>query len=172
MALIKPYKEFHPGFGPEVFLAENATIIGEVRIGAQSSVWYQAVLRGDVGAILIGERSNIQDAAILHCTTGGTPTIVGNDVVVGHRAVLHGCTIEDEVLVGMGAIILDGAVVQKHCIVAAGALVSEGKILESGFLYAGVPAKQIKKISPEQIEMIRYGASAYVEKAKEYLKSR
>ncbi|MEM6344364.1 MAG: gamma carbonic anhydrase family protein [Bacteroidota bacterium] len=171
MALIKPYKEFHPGFGPEVFLAENATIIGEVRIGAQSSVWYQAVLRGDVGAILIGERSNIQDAAILHCTTGGTPTIVGNDVVVGHRAVLHGCTIEDEVLVGMGAIILDGAVVQKHCIVAAGALVPEGKILESGYLYAGVPAKQIKKISPEQIEMIRYGARGYVEKAKEYLKN-
>ncbi|MEL6592876.1 MAG: gamma carbonic anhydrase family protein [Bacteroidota bacterium] len=168
MALLKPYKAYHPSFGPEVFLAENATIIGEVRIGGQSSVWYQAVLRGDVGAIHIGERTNIQDAAILHCTTGRTPTVVGNDVVVGHRAVLHGCTIEDEVLIGMGAIILDEAVVQKHCIVAAGALVPEGKVLESGYLYAGVPAKQIKALSPEQIEMIRYGAKAYVEKAAEY----
>lgn len=164
--MIKSYQQHHPQIAEEVFVAENATVVGEVSIGAQSSIWYQAVLRGDVGAIMIGERTNIQDAAILHCTTGRTPTRVGNDVVVGHRAILHGCTIEDEVLIGMGAIVLDEAVVPKHTIVAAGALVPEGKILESGFLYAGIPAKKLKPLRPQQLQMIKLGAMTYVEKAK------
>jgi carbonic anhydrase/acetyltransferase-like protein (isoleucine patch superfamily) len=168
MPLIKPFKSHQPQIAADVFVAENATIIGEVEIGAQSSIWYQAVLRGDVGAIRIGERTNIQDGAILHCTTGRTPVLVGNDVVVGHRAILHGCTVEDEALIGMGAIVLDEAVVPKHTIIAAGALVPEGKKLESGFLYAGVPAKKLKPLNLQQIQMIRFGALGYVEKAKHH----
>ena len=169
MPIIQAFGPHRPKMAEDVFVAENATIIGEVSIGALSSIWFQAVLRGDVGAIQIGERTNIQDAAILHCTTGRTPTIVGNDVVVGHRAILHGCTIEDEVLIGMGAIILDEAVVPSHTIVAAGALVSEGKQLKSGWLYAGVPAKPLKPLTDQQIQMIRYGAAGYVEKSRIYL---
>ena len=165
MALLKDFGSHTPQIHSTARLAENATVIGEVSIGEQSSVWYQAVLRGDVGAIRIGNRTNIQDAAILHCTTGRTPCIVGDDVVVGHRAVLHGCTIEDEVLIGMGAIILDEAVVPKHCIIAAGALVPEGKKLESGFLYAGVPAKKLKPLRPQQIAMIKMSAAHYAENA-------
>ncbi|MEO0471774.1 MAG: gamma carbonic anhydrase family protein [Bacteroidota bacterium] len=165
MALIKDYQKHSPKIDSTARLAENATVIGEVFIGAQSSIWYQVVLRGDVGAIHIGERTNIQDAAILHCSTGRTPCIVGNDVVVGHRAILHGCTVEDEALIGMGAIVLDEAVVPTHCIVAAGAVVPEGKKLESGWLYAGIPAKKIKAISPQHIAMIKMGAAHYVENA-------
>ncbi|MEO1451249.1 MAG: gamma carbonic anhydrase family protein, partial [Bacteroidota bacterium] len=135
---------------------------------AQSSVWFQAVLRGDVGAIRIGKRTNIQDHALLHCSTGRTPTLVGNDVVIGHRAILHGCTVEDAVLIGMGAIILDEAIVPTHTIVAAGALVTEGKTLESGFLYAGVPARKLKPLTPQQIAGIPTGAAGYVEKAAWY----
>ncbi|WNJ16278.1 gamma carbonic anhydrase family protein [Pontibacter sp. G13] len=168
MALIKSYQSHKPVIASDVFLAENATVIGEVQIGAQSSVWYFAVLRGDVGAIKIGERTNIQDHAMIHCTTGLTPTVIGNDVVVGHRAILHGCTVEDECLIGMGAIVLDEALVPTHTIVAAGALVPAGKQLESGYLYAGIPAKKIKPLTPKHIEMIREGASHYVENARHH----
>lgn len=166
MALIKTYKLFTPKIGASVFLAENATIIGDVEIGEGSSIWYFAVLRGDVGAIRIGERTNIQDGAIVHCTTGLTPAYIGNDCVIGHQAMIHGATIEDEVLIGMGAIVLDEAVVPRHTIVAAGALVSPGSKLESGFLYAGIPAKKIKPLSQHQIDMIRLGAAHYVENGK------
>ncbi len=168
MALIKPFRQYTPIIHETVKLAENATLIGEVSIGAASSVWYNAVLRGDVGAILIGERTNIQDGAILHCTTGRTPCRVGNEVVVGHRAILHGCTVEDQVLIGMGAIILDEAVVPSHTIIAAGALITEGKHLEAGKLYAGVPARPIKDLSEQQIVMIQMGAAHYVEAAGEH----
>lgn len=166
MALIKSYKHHHPQIAIDVFLAENATVIGQVTISAQSSVWYQAVLRGDVGAIRIGKRSNIQDGAILHCSTGRSSCYVGNDVVVGHRAILHGCRVEDESLIGMGAIVLDEAVVPSHTIVAAGALVPEGKVLEAGYLYAGIPAKAIKPLTSQQIQMIKMGAAHYVENGK------
>lgn len=171
MPLIKPYHQHIPQIHPTATLAENATIIGQVSIGAYSSVWYQAVLRGDVDAIIIGERTNIQDAAILHCSTDRTPCIVGNDVVIGHGAMLHGCTIEDEVLIGMGAIILDEALVPQHTIVAAGALVPEGKQLIAGKLYAGVPAKPIKDLTPAHIHMIQSGAVHYVQKGQEHFGS-
>ncbi|MEM7370099.1 MAG: gamma carbonic anhydrase family protein [Bacteroidota bacterium] len=163
MAFIRSFGKHTPKIAPDVFVADSATIIGQVEIGAQSSIWYQAVLRGDVGGIVIGQRSNIQDAAILHCTTGRTPCVVGNDIVVGHRAILHGCRIENEVLIGMGAIVLDEVVVPSHTIIAAGALVPEGKKLQAGFLYAGIPAKPIKPLSPQQIMMIKMGAAHYVE---------
>ncbi|MCI4671207.1 MAG: gamma carbonic anhydrase family protein [Bacteroidia bacterium] len=163
MALIKPYKQFNPVIADDAWLAENASIIGDVEIGSKSSVWYQAVLRGDVGKITIGKESNIQDGAILHTTTHLSTCTVGDRVVVGHRAILHGCKVEDEVLIGMGAIILDLAVVPRHTIVGAGALVTERKQLESGFLYAGVPAKKIKPLSDRQIQMISIGALHYVD---------
>jgi len=163
MALIKPYLHHQPIIAHNVFLAENATLIGEVEIGENSSVWYQAVLRGDVGRITIGRETNIQDAAILHTTTGLSVCEVGDRVTVGHRAVLHGCKVEDEVLIGMGAIVLDNAFLPRHCIVAAGALVKENEVLESGFLYAGLPARKVKAISEKQIQMIQLGALHYVE---------
>ena len=168
MPLLQPYRGIFPVFAPDVFLAENATVIGDVQIGAGSSVWYMAVLRGDVEAIRIGRETNLQDAVIVHCSTGRCPAVVGDRVTVGHRAILHGCTIGDEVLIGMGAIVLDEAVVPPHTIVAAGALVTERMVLETGFLYAGLPAKKIKALSPAQIEGIRQGALHYVEKAQEY----
>ncbi|MEZ4771752.1 MAG: gamma carbonic anhydrase family protein [Bacteroidia bacterium] len=172
MALIKTYKLFSPKIDSSVFLAENATIIGDVEIGEQSSIWYFAVLRGDVGAIRIGKRTNIQDGAIVHCTTGLTPAHIGNDCVIGHQAMIHGATIEDEVLIGMGAIVLDEAVVPTHTIVAAGALVPQGSKLESGFLYAGIPAKKIKPLTPQQIDMIRLGAAHYIENGKAHRESK
>lgn len=168
MPIIQAYHDFFPTIAEDVFVADNATIIGEVEIGAESSVWFSAVIRGDAGAIKIGARTNIQDGAVIHATTNRCGTLVGNDVVVGHRAILHACTIEDEVLIGMGAIVLDESVVPKHTIIAAGALVPEGKQLESGFLYAGVPAKKIKALGPKHIEMIRRGANDYAEKGKWY----
>lgn len=166
MALIKSYKGIHPKIHPSVFLAENATVVGDIEIGEESSIWYNAVLRGDVGAIRIGKRTNIQDGAVLHCTTGLTPTIVGDEVVVGHNAILHGCTVEDQVLIGMGAIVLDEVIVPKHCIIAANALVRQGSVLESGFMYAGTPAKKIKALSKAQIQQIQLGALHYVENGK------
>lgn len=168
MPIIHPYRNFHPDIAPDVFVAENATIIGEVEIGAQSSVWFQAVIRGDVGGIKIGKRTNVQDHAMIHCTTNRSTTTIGDDVVIGHRAILHGCRIENEVLIGMGAIILDEALIPSHTIIAAGALVPEGKVLESGFLYAGIPARKLKPLSPEQINSITEGAHRYVSKAAWY----
>ena len=166
MSILKAFGPHTPQIAPDAYIAEYAVVIGEVTIGSQSSVWYHAVLRGDVGAIHIGARTNIQDHALLHCTTGRTPTWVGDEVVVGHRAILHGCRVEGEALIGMGAIVLDGAVVPRHCIVAAGALVPENTQLESGYLYAGVPARRIKALSPQQIALIRAGALHYVEGAR------
>ncbi|MEO0897274.1 MAG: gamma carbonic anhydrase family protein [Bacteroidota bacterium] len=169
MALIKSFKDFHPQIEKDVFLAENATIIGDVEIGEQSSIWYQAVLRGDVGKITIGKLTNIQDHAMLHTTTNRSVCVVGDRVVVGHRAILHGCRVEDEVLIGMGAIILDDAVIPSHTIIGAGALVTEGKVLESGFLYAGVPAKKIKPITDFQKNMIAGSCYHYFDVAKGHL---
>ncbi|MDX1906496.1 MAG: gamma carbonic anhydrase family protein [Bacteroidia bacterium] len=172
MALVKSYREFIPRIAGDVFLAENAVIIGEVEIGAQSSVWFHAVIRGDVGAIVIGERTSVQDFVMIHCTNGHSTTTIGNDVVIGHHAVLHGCTIGDECLIGMGAIVLDKAVVPRHTIVAAGALIPEGMVLESGMIYAGVPAQPVKALSERHLRMIRKGSDHYVEYSQSHRESR
>ncbi len=165
---VLPYHNIWPKIAKGVFVAQGATIIGDVTIGPESSIWFNAVLRGDLEAIVIGQRSNIQDGCIIHTSTHRCPTIVGNDVTLGHGAMLHGCTIEDEVLIGMGAIILDEAVVPRHTLVAAGALVPERVALESGWLYAGVPARKVKRLTEAQLEGILAGARGYVEKGKEY----
>ncbi|HJW30628.1 MAG TPA: gamma carbonic anhydrase family protein, partial [Saprospiraceae bacterium] len=144
MALIKSLGNLTPQFGLDCFLADTAVIVGDVIMGDQCSVWWNAVIRGDVNAIRIGHRVNIQDGAVLHCTYEKSQTIIGDDVSIGHNAIVHGCTIADEVLIGMGAIVMDLAVVQKHVIVAAGAVVLEYSLLESGWIYGGTPAKKIK----------------------------
>ncbi len=150
MALIKAVRGIQPTFGDNCYLAENATIVGDVVLGNDCSVWFQAVIRGDVNAIRIGNKVNIQDGAIVHCTYQRSRTIIGDNVSIGHKAIIHGCTIHDNALIGMGAIVMDHAVVPSNCLVAAGAVVLENKVLESGFIYAGTPARKVKALSPEQ----------------------
>ncbi len=149
MALIKTTNGDTPQFGDDIYLAENATIIGDVITGNQCSIWFQAIVRGDVNAIRLGNKVNIQDGAIIHCTYQKAPTNIGNNVSIGHRAIVHGCTIHDNVLIGMGAIIMDHAVIHENCLIAAGSVVLENTICESGYIYAGVPAKKVKKISED-----------------------
>ena len=149
MALIKTVRSFTPQFGEECYLAENATIIGDVIMGNECSVWFQAIIRGDVNSIRIGDRVNVQDGAIIHCTYLKAATTIGNNVSIGHRAIVHGCTIHNNVLIGMGAIVMDHAVVKENCLIAAGAVVLENTVCEAGHIYAGVPAKKVKAISPE-----------------------
>ena len=151
------------------WVAENATVTGDVEFGANCSIWFQVVIRGDVNKIRIGDNVNIQDASIIHGTNGRGNTILGNNVSIGHRAIIHGCKIEDNVLIGMGAIILDDAIIQSNVIVAAGAVVTSGSILESGYLYGGIPAKKLKPLESEKIDFyIRGTAAAYVEYSKYY----
>ena len=158
-----------PKIDSSVWLASNATVTGDVFIGAHSSVWFQVVIRGDVNKIMIGEKVNIQDGAIVHGTTGKGDTIIGDSVTIGHRAIIHGCQIANNVLIGMGAIILDDAQIQENVVVGAGSVVTQGKILESGFLYAGVPAKKIKPLNPDQSKMYTsLSAEAYVNYATLY----
>ena len=152
MAVILPVNGISPSFGEECFIAPNATIVGDVVMGNQCSVWFNAVIRGDVNSIRLGNKVNIQDGVVIHCTYEKTQTHVGNNVSVGHLAILHGCTIEDNVLIGMGAIVMDNVVVGSNSIVAAGAVVLEGTVIEPGSIYAGVPAKKVKSISTELIE--------------------
>ena len=154
MPIIKAVKGISPMIDASVFIADNATIVGQVSIGAGSSVWFNAIIRGDVNTITIGERTNIQDAAMIHCTYQKACTIIGNDVSIGHLAIVHGCTIKDHVLIGMRALVMDHAVVEPYCIIAAGALVLENTICESGYIYAGSPAKKIKEISDEQRKLL------------------
>lgn len=152
MALIKTINQKSPLFGSNCYLAENATVIGDVEMGDECSVWFQAVVRGDVNKIRIGNKVNIQDAAIIHCTYQRAATTIGNNVSIGHRAVVHGCTIHDNVLIGMGAMIMDNAVVESNVLIAAGAIVLENSHLESNCIYAGIPAKKVKELSPEQFK--------------------
>jgi carbonic anhydrase/acetyltransferase-like protein (isoleucine patch superfamily) len=149
MALIKPVNGTEPRFGKNCYLSENATVVGDVEMGDDCSVWFQAVIRGDVHFIKMGHKVNVQDGAIIHCTYKKHPTTIGNNVSVGHRAIVHGCTIHDNVLVGMGAIVMDNVVVESNVLIAAGAVVLENSHLESGFIYAGVPAKKVKALSAE-----------------------
>lgn len=162
MALILPVRDTEPKFGKNCFLAPNATVAGEVEMGDECSVWFTAVIRGDVNSIKIGNRTNIQDGAVIHCTYERAATTIGNSVSIGHRAIVHGCTIEDNVLIGMGAIVMDHAVVKEGCIIAAGAVVLERMICEAGFIYAGIPARKVKELSEIQIENLRKTAANYI----------
>ena len=163
--IIKTLKNKTPKFGKNCFLAENCTIIGEVEIGNDCSVWYNAVIRGDVHYIKIGNNVNIQDGAIIHATYQKSPTNIGDNVSIAHRAVVHGCTIKNNVLIGMGAIILDNVIINSNSIIAAGAVVTKGTIVEAGSVYAGTPAKKIKdideKLSKGEIQRIANSYSMY-----------
>ena len=169
MALIKELLGKTPSFGSNCFLAETAVIIGDVAMGNDCSIWYNAVLRGDVHFIKLGNKVNIQDNAMIHCTYQKFPTIIGNNVSIGHNAVVHGCTIHDNVLVGMGSIIMDNCVVESHAILAAGAVVTQNTHIKEGELWAGVPAKKIAMVSQElregEIERI---ANNYVKYSEGY----
>lgn len=151
MAYILSVNEKTPVIGSNCFVAPNATIVGDVSMGNECSVWFNAVVRGDVHYIKMGNRVNVQDGAIIHCTYQKNPTEIGNNVSIGHNAIVHGCTIEDDVLIGMGAIVMDRCIVHSNSIIAAGAVVLEGTIVEPASIYAGVPAKKVKDISPDKI---------------------
>ena len=149
MPLILPVHNISPQFGSNCFIAENATIVGDVVCGDDCSFWFQCVVRGDVHYIRMGNKVNVQDGAIIHCTYKTAPTTIGNNVSIGHRAIVHGCTVHDNVLIGMGAIVMDHVVVEPNVLIAAGAIVLEKSILESGYIYAGIPAKKVKQLSEE-----------------------
>ncbi|MEX6685877.1 gamma carbonic anhydrase family protein [Danxiaibacter flavus] len=149
MAVILPVLGKEPKFGEKCFVAPNATIVGDVVMGRECSVWFNAVVRGDVNYIKIGDKVNIQDGAVIHCTFEKNPTEIGNNVSIGHNALVHGCKIYDNVLIGMGAIVMDRCEIHSNSIIAAGAVVLEGTVVESGSIYAGVPAKKVKEIPKE-----------------------
>ena len=149
MAFIKSCRGNTPFFGDNCWLAENATVVGDVHMGKDCSVWFNAVIRGDVNTIEIGDKVNVQDGAVIHCTFEKTKVNIGNNVSIGHNALVHGCEIGDDVLVGMGSIIMDNCIVESNCIIAAGAVLLEGTRVESWSIYAGVPAKKVKTLSPE-----------------------
>ena len=149
MTLILPVKGVHPQTPDSCFLAPNATVVGDVVMGEECSVWFNTVIRGDVNSIRMGNKVNVQDGACIHCTYEKTKVNIGNNVSIGHNAIVHGCTIEDNVLVGMGAIVMDNVVIGRNTIIAAGAVVLEGTQVPAGCIFAGVPAKKVKDISPE-----------------------
>lgn len=151
MPTILPVLGKHPQFGNDCFIAPNATVVGDVIMGNECSVWFNTVIRGDVHYIRIGNKVNIQDGAVIHCTYQKNPTEIGNNVSIGHNALVHGCTLHDNVLIGMGAIVMDRCVVHSNSIIAAGAVVLEGTVVEAGSIYAGIPAKKVKDISKELI---------------------
>lgn len=149
MALVKSVRGFTPQFGASCYLADNATVIGDVIMGNQCSVWFNAVVRGDVNYIRMGNKVNVQDGAIIHGTFETAPTSIGNNVSIAHNAIVHGCTIEDNVLIGMGAIVMDNALIGSNSIIAAGSVVLENTVIEPGSVYGGIPAKKIKSINQE-----------------------
>lgn len=165
---IIPLQSVVPKIAPDGFVAPNATVIGDVHIGSGSSIWFGAVIRGDVFHIRIGKGSNIQDNSVIHVATGRFPTVVGDGVTVGHRVILHGCTVEDGALVGMGSIVMDRAVVGRGTLVAAGALVPEGKVLPPGMLVMGSPARPIRPLTPEERAQLADAAKGYAELARTY----
>lgn len=169
MAIIRTLNEKTPVFGKNCFLAENATVIGDVKMGDYCSVWYGAVVRGDVHYIRIGNKVNIQDNATIHATYKTSPTNIGNLVSIAHNAVIHGCTIHDNVLIGIGAIILDDAVIEKNAIVAAGTLITKGTIVKEGTIFAGIPGRKIKDVNKDLIENeIHRIAHSYIDYANWY----
>jgi carbonic anhydrase/acetyltransferase-like protein (isoleucine patch superfamily) len=152
MALIRAVRGIAPKIGEDCFIAENATIVGEVVMGNECSVWFNAVIRGDVNSITMGNKVNVQDGAVIHCTYQKTKTVIGNNVSIGHNALVHGCTVHDNVLIGMGAIVMDNCEIGSNTIIAAGAVVLENTKVEPGVIYAGVPAKKVKDINQELIK--------------------
>lgn len=162
MPVILPVKDKYPIWGDNCFIAPNATLVGDVVMGKNCSVWFNAVIRGDVNSITIGDDTNIQDGAVIHATYQKAATVIGNRVSVGHNAIVHGCTLKDHILVGMAAIVMDHAVVEPYCIIAAGAVVLENTVCESGFLYAGIPAKKIKSITEEQRALLNKLPDNYI----------
>jgi len=171
---IAPYRGVHPQLAAGAWVHPRATVIGEVTLGRDASVWPGAVIRGDVNSIAVGEATNIQDNSVLHVShktpanPKGGPLVIGARVTVGHTVILHACTLSDECLIGMGSIILDGAVVQKHVLLGAGSLVPEGKVLESGHLYLGRPARLVRALTEEEIAYFGYSAQHYVALARSY----
>jgi len=151
MPIIKPVKGIHPKIPDDCYIADNATIVGDVTMGNECSIWFNAVIRGDVHYIKMGSKVNVQDGAIIHATYQKSPTTIGNNVSIAHNAIVHGCTIKDNVLIGMGSIVMDDCVIESNSIIAAGAVVKKNTIVESGSIYAGVPAKKVKDISAELI---------------------
>jgi len=162
MAIVKTVRGFTPSFGKECFLAENAVVVGEVIMGDFCTVWFNAVVRGDVHSITIGNNTNIQDGAVIHCTYQKAKTSIGNNVSIAHNAVVHGCTVEDNVLIGIGAVILDDAVIGSNSVIAAGAVVLPGTKVEAGSIYAGMPARKVKDITDEMREVIQRTARNYL----------
>lgn len=171
---IRPFAQIHPQLDPSVYVDPSAVVIGDVQIGADSSLWPLSVVRGDVHSIRIGERTNIQDGAIVHVThdgpfsPGGQSTLIGDEVTVGHRALLHACQIGARCLVGMGAIVMDRAVLEPEVMLGAGALVAPGKVLASGYLYAGSPVRQVRPLSEREREFLHYSALHYVRLMQRY----
>jgi len=172
---IRTYKANHPKLAEGVYVDEQACVIGDVTLGNDCSVWPKAVLRGDVNSILIGRRSNVQDGSVIHVTHGyselpaGYKVFVGDEVTIGHNVTVHGCTIEDQCLIGIGSIILDGAILRQHVLLGAGSLVTEGKELEGGYLWLGRPARRIRKLTEKEINWFKYSADHYVNLKNDYL---
>jgi carbonic anhydrase/acetyltransferase-like protein (isoleucine patch superfamily) len=165
---IRSFLQYVPTIGKHVFIDSSAVVIGRVTLADDVSVWPLVTIRGDVNDISIGARTNIQDGSVLHNTSPsstpphGFPLVIGADVTVGHKAILHGCTVGDRVLIGMGAIVMDGALVQDDVVVGGGSVVSPGKVLESGGLYVGAPAKRVRDLKPEELAFLKYSAGHYV----------
>jgi len=172
---MRAYRNHLPRIHESAWIDPDAVVIGDVAVGRDSSVWPATVIRGDVNRIRIGERTNIQDGSVIHVThrseenPDGHAAIIGNEVTVGHKVILHGCTVKDRCLIGMGSIILDGAVIHEHTLVGAGSLVPPGKELESGYLWLGSPARRVRELTPEEIEHFRYSANHYVRLKNDYL---
>lgn len=161
MAIIKSVRGFTPKFGSNCFIADNAVVVGEVVMGNNCTVWFNAVVRGDVHSITLGDNTNVQDGAVIHCTYQKAKTVIGSNVSIAHNAIVHGCTVEDNVLIGMGAIIMDDAVIGNNSVIAAGAIILPGTRVEPGSMYAGNPAKRMKDISDEMREVIQRTARNY-----------
>ncbi len=169
---LSSFQNQFPLMGPEVFIAPGAHVIGDVQIGTGSSIWFNTVVRGDVHYIRIGERTNIQDNSVIHVNGGTHPTVIGNEVTAGHRVILHGCTIEDRALIGMGAVVLDGATVGEEALIGAGSLVAPGTQIPPRVLALGSPCRVKRDLSPEEIQRLRASALHYQELAKKYLDAR
>lgn len=169
MSFILPYKSVVPTLHETVFVARNAVVIGDTHIGADSNIWFGVTIRGDVHEIRIGARTNIQDNSVVHVTRGTGPTYIGDDVTIGHGAVIHACSIGDLCLIGMGAVLLDNCVVESGAMVAAGALVTPNKVVKSGQLWGGSPARYMRDLTPEETAFLKISANNYVALSREYL---